>query len=136
MKDRQLPSNYHVSVKALIRDANGKILLVKEDSEDWGIPGGGMDHGETIEEGMRRELREELAAEMASMSSLPVHVAPYYYVDLDRWRLWLLYEVKLTGEPRLGKDTKEIGWFGPADFPGLAFDKTEMEAVRDVLNLI
>src|SRR5689334_7791208 len=79
MKEHQLPSNYRVSLKALIRGPEGKILMVKEGSNDWGIPGGGLDHGESIEEGLRREVREELGTEIAIWSPSPVWVAPYYY---------------------------------------------------------
>jgi 8-oxo-dGTP diphosphatase len=39
---------YRVSVKALIIDTNGKILLVQETDTKWGLLGGGVDHGEDI----------------------------------------------------------------------------------------
>lgn len=48
---------------------DGKLLAVKHKGKDdrpkdfWAIPGGGLDPGEPIEEGVRRELREELGME-------------------------------------------------------------------------
>ena len=40
---------------------NDKVLLVKEIPEEfWGFPGGGVDHGETLEMCLLRELEEEI----------------------------------------------------------------------------
>ena len=40
---------YHVATKSMVVHGN-KVLLVKEIPEMWwGFPGGGIDHGETVE---------------------------------------------------------------------------------------
>ncbi|MFP7285747.1 NUDIX hydrolase [Shouchella clausii] len=47
---------------ALINDENGNILLVKNikgDSFYWGPPGGAVEKGETLEQAVIREVREE-----------------------------------------------------------------------------
>ncbi|MNP50379.1 RNA pyrophosphohydrolase [compost metagenome] len=42
---------------AIIRDHQGKILLQRRsDYGDWGLPGGGMNAGESVEETMIREV--------------------------------------------------------------------------------
>ncbi|RYH58779.1 MAG: NUDIX hydrolase, partial [Alcaligenaceae bacterium] len=51
---------YRVSVKALIRDDAGNVLVVKENQDTWSLPGGGIDHGEVPEVALLRELKEEL----------------------------------------------------------------------------
>ncbi|MDB5181957.1 MAG: hydrolase [Candidatus Saccharibacteria bacterium] len=51
---------YRVSVKALIFD-NQKRLLVFQDSEGkYEMPGGGWEHGESLDECITRELKEEM----------------------------------------------------------------------------
>ncbi|WP_010275730.1 NUDIX domain-containing protein [Paenibacillus senegalensis] len=50
---------------AIIRDDNGRILLQRRsDYGNWGLPGGGMDPGESIEETMIREVKEETGLEV------------------------------------------------------------------------
>ena len=52
---------YRISLKALIYNDAGQILVVKEINRTyWDLPGGGMDFGETIESSLKRELHEEV----------------------------------------------------------------------------
>ncbi|MCE5170797.1 NUDIX domain-containing protein [Paenibacillus profundus] len=49
-----------VTAGAIIRDHRGRILMQKRsDYGNWGLPGGGMEPGEAIEETMIREIYEE-----------------------------------------------------------------------------
>jgi 8-oxo-dGTP pyrophosphatase MutT (NUDIX family) len=60
---------YRVAIRALIVQ-NDKILLVKEADDDWwALPGGGVDHGETIEASLVREVEEELGVPANEVSS-------------------------------------------------------------------
>jgi len=53
-----------------VRDQGGRLLLCKMKLDrgvfpgQWGLPGGGMEPGEKMEEALRRELREELGIEI------------------------------------------------------------------------
>jgi ADP-ribose pyrophosphatase YjhB (NUDIX family) len=51
---------FRISVKALVFNDKNEILLVREGGKEWDIPGGGIDHGESIENTLRRELEEEI----------------------------------------------------------------------------
>ena len=52
--------NIIVTGGAIIKDSYGRVLLQRRsDYGDWGLPGGGMEAGETIEETMIREVKEE-----------------------------------------------------------------------------
>lgn len=54
-----------IGVRAIIYK-DGKILAVRHKSKDgtakdwWAIPGGGLDPGEALEDGLKREIEEEL----------------------------------------------------------------------------
>jgi 8-oxo-dGTP pyrophosphatase MutT (NUDIX family) len=51
---------YRVSLKVVVID-NSRLLLVNEAADWFGLPGGGLDYGESIDETLARELQEELA---------------------------------------------------------------------------
>lgn len=58
---------FHVGVKAVIENEQGKLLLMKEDvrnhslptSEYWDFPGGRMQEGERVLDALAREVEEE-----------------------------------------------------------------------------
>lgn len=70
---------------AIIRDNEGRILLQKRsDYGNWGLPGGGMDAGESIEETMLREVFEETGLEVRQSELYSVYSGPrmkYRYPD-------------------------------------------------------
>lgn len=60
---------YRVAIRVLIVQSN-KVLLVKEASDNWwALPGGGIDHGETIEASLVREVEEGLGVPASEVSS-------------------------------------------------------------------
>lgn len=59
---------YRVAIRVLIVQ-NNKVLLVKEADDDWwALPGGGVDHGETVESSLLREVEEELGVPASGVS--------------------------------------------------------------------
>lgn len=56
-----------INVRGIVADENGHIFAVKHrdrntggESEYWAIPGGGLDIGEALDDGLMREFKEEL----------------------------------------------------------------------------
>ena len=98
-------SFYRVSVKGLCVE-DGKLLLVHDmvDSDvypegKWELPGGGLDFGETPQQTLRREIKEEMGLEATWVAEQPKFVwqarkegargLEWYYV------LLACYEIKL-----------------------------------------
>lgn len=56
--------NHLVSVAALVTNEKGEILLVNSPWRGWEYPGGLIEPGETFQEALHREVREESGVEI------------------------------------------------------------------------
>jgi 8-oxo-dGTP pyrophosphatase MutT (NUDIX family) len=65
---------YRISAKALVLDeARTKFLVVREEDGRWELPGGGIDHGETPQEAIVREVKEEMGLGVGNVSTYPTY---------------------------------------------------------------
>ena len=92
---------YRVTVKGLMVQ-DEKILLVYEEKNDfWELPGGGLDHGETPQIGLQREIQEEMGLETKFIADSPTYVwslhrGPRSDVNKDFWVLLVGYQMELA----------------------------------------
>lgn len=100
-------ANLHkVSVAALVTNAEGKILLVNSPWRGWEYPGGLIESGETFEEALHREVREEAGVEI----EITGFVGICKNVGLD------IVNIDFTaryagGELTTSEESTEVGWF-------------------------
>lgn len=113
---------YRVSLKAVIRDELGRILVVKENQADWSLPGGGWDHGESEHEALARELYEETSF-TGDFTSAIFATKSMWLPHRESWLLWLVYNVMITDFDKrkfsVGADTSQIAWMYPAEFEAI-----------------
>jgi 8-oxo-dGTP diphosphatase len=107
---------YRVSLKCLMRNERGDILVVKESGRDWwDLPGGGMDHGEDIRSTIAREMEEEVSMK-GDFEYKIIDVDEPAHLDMHNfWQLRLIYAVapkNMTFTP--GDDGDEVA-FMPAE---------------------
>ena len=110
---------YRVSIKAIIHNDRGEVLLVKEKGSSWSLPGGGMDHGESLEAGLAREMYEEALIEQPFIATLR-NVDSIYLPEKTAWLMWIVCELTFSEELTfgLGEDTDEIAFIDPATLKG------------------
>lgn len=105
---------YRVSIKAIIRNENDEVLLVREkNNNDWNLPGGGMDHGEDERSALARELFEEVGYK-GDFSYKPVGIQSMTLVTVEAFQLWVVYEVKPDHYSfSVGDQANEISFVDP-----------------------
>ena len=89
MKLKHIPAAYHVTIKGLVRDNAGRLLFVRE-------RGGALEHGEGLNEALRREFREEVQSEIEILPTTPV-IIPTWHNKFDDPVLIIAFEVTLRG---------------------------------------
>lgn len=79
-----------VAVGGFVFDRDGRVLLVQRGSPPgeglWTVPGGRLEPGETLVQGIAREVREEtgLIVEVGVLACVVEHISDgYHYVILD-----------------------------------------------------
>lgn len=86
---------YRISLKAVIFDEHGKLLVTNEAGRGWHLPGGGLEHGETIEQGLRRELAEEIGY-TGNLTYNVIGAEPMWMGDeLNMWQMWIVMSVTI-----------------------------------------
>jgi 8-oxo-dGTP diphosphatase len=89
-----LHARFGIGVTGVVRTADGQVLLLRHrfwpESSQWGFPGGFAKRGETFEETVVREVREE--------TGLTATVGPMIEFRMgDRYRVQAYYAATLPG---------------------------------------
>lgn len=100
------------TVDAIIQKSNS-ILLVKRSKDPYknqfALPGGFVNEGETIEEAIKREVYEETSLEVHPIDILGVYSDPKR--DPRGHIMTVVFIVLIVrGNPSAGDDAKEISW--------------------------
>lgn len=109
---------FRVSLKSVIFNDAGEILVVKEKGRDWwDIPGGGINHGESVKDAITRELREEVLLEGGFTYRSILAEDPRYLPNHNLYQMRLTFLVKpefLNFSP--GDDGDEVMFIDPVKF--------------------
>ena len=54
-----MPPKHIVAVAGLVRDSEGRVLMIRSPRGDWEFPGGQVEEGEDLVAALQREVREE-----------------------------------------------------------------------------
>lgn len=114
-----------------IRDSELKLLLIKRGGAPfkgkWALPGGFVQLNESLEEGARRELREETGLSGVYLEQLYTFGEPgrdprERVITVAYYALIPSEQVSLCA----ATDAEAVGWFGMDELPPLAFDHAEI----------
>jgi 8-oxo-dGTP diphosphatase len=98
-----------VGVAAVVRDAGGRVLLIRTEKFGWELPGGKVEPGEDLIAALVREVREEAGCdvEVGRLTGITSRLTrPLVTV--------LTFEARHTArEPRCGGGSLEVRWFSP-----------------------
>jgi ADP-ribose pyrophosphatase YjhB (NUDIX family) len=89
--------NASAAVAALVTDGNGRLMLVTRGIEpDYGkldLPGGFVDHSESVEDAVKRELFEELGMKVKSIKYVSSAPNEYVFSGFSVFTIDLAFEV-------------------------------------------
>ena len=122
--------------------ADGRALLIKRGHPplegQWSIPGGTLELGETLLEGVKRELAEETGIEVRVLDPIEVFErvfhddagkVRYHFVILD-----YLCEA-LSGEARAGSDVVDVAWAMETELESYSLTPTATRVIRKAFEM-
>jgi len=140
LTQREFPTHPLVGVGAVVVDELGRVLLIRRGSEPmkghWSLPGGLLELGEPLVEGVKREILEEtgLIVEPQAIvevvdriyrsSGAQISQVQFHYVVVDYWcRV-------IGGALEPSSDASEIAWVNQAEWKDTNFYSLESITVQ------
>lgn len=134
-----IPKTPLLAVDAIILHA-GKIVLIRRLNEpfkgQFAIPGGFVDIGETVEQAVIREAKEETSLDIEIIKMIGIYSDPRR--DARGHVVSICYLAYGSGIIKAGSDAKDIKKFRIDEIPDLAFDHNLMikEAKLNILEIL
>ena len=121
-----------VRVPCAVIEHDGKILAGQRSAAlsfplQWEFPGGKLEKGETDEEGLIREIREELDVEIEIVHKLPVTVKD------QGWREIILvpFVCKLRSYVITLTEHEQIVWLNPEELPSIDWTEGDLNIIQN-----
>jgi len=119
-----------IEVVAAVIERDGKLLITRRPEGShlsglWEFPGGKPQPGETFEQALRREIAEELGAELSVGER--IETIEWQYPD-KRVRL-VFFRCDVRGEPR-PLEGQEMAWVTPAELARYEFPPADAALIQ------
>jgi 8-oxo-dGTP pyrophosphatase MutT (NUDIX family) len=111
----------------IVMNKENEILLqLRSDTNDWGIPGGGMELGDSFEETAEKELYEETGLIANRLEILGVASGKEFYYKFPHgdeiYNATVIYKaVDVTGEMKRDEESLELAYFPLDSLPVLNY---------------
>lgn len=136
------PANSLVpSVNVVVTNDSGDILLIRRaDNDNWALPGGAIDLGESLPQAAIRETKEETGIDcqitgLTGIYSDPKHIVLYTSNNEARQEFSIVLTARATaGQPTVSNESSEVKWISPMDVDGYHMDRSMRARIDHYLN--
>ena len=126
-----------IKVPCAIIEREGKVLAAQRSASGslplkWEFPGGKLEEGESDEEALVREIREELCVEIQVGDRLPATERD----DVYRIIMLIPFVCQLATEDIILTEHAEIRWLSPEELPNLDWAEADRGVIADYINYL
>ena len=119
------------SVNVVVANEAGEILMIRRsDNDNWAVPGGAIDLGESMVQAAVRETREETGIEceitgLVGIYSDPKHVILYTSDGEVRQEFSIVLTASaVSGTPTPSNESSEVAWVRREDLDSYSMDRS------------
>jgi 8-oxo-dGTP pyrophosphatase MutT (NUDIX family) len=125
------PNSLVPAVNVVVSNAAGEVLLIqRSDNDNWAVPGGAIDLGESMVQAAVRETGEEtgILCEVTGLVGIytdPRHVMLYTSNGEARQEFSIVLTARAAGgEPTPSEESSEVRWVARNDLDGYPMDRS------------
>jgi len=129
------------SVNVVVVNDAGEILMIRRtDNDNWAVPGGAIDLGESVAQAAVRETREESGIEceitgIVGIYSDPKHVILYTSNGEARQEFSIVLTARpLSGRPTPSSESSEVRWVPVSEVRDYTMDRSMRIRINDYLD--
>ena len=129
------------SVNVVVVNDAGDILMIRRtDNDNWAVPGGAIDLGESVAQAAVRETREESGIEceitgIIGIYSDPKHVILYTSNGEARQEFSIVLTARpLSGQPTPSSESSEVRWVPVSEVRDYTMDRSMRIRINDYLD--
>ena len=119
------------SVNVIVTNGDGDVLLIRRtDNQNWAVPGGAIDLGESMVQAAIRETKEESGIDcsitgLVGIYTDPKHVILYTSNGEARQEFSILLTARATGgAPTPSDESSEVRWVQQGDLGTYSMDRS------------
>ena len=128
------------SVNVVAVNGAGEMLMIRRtDNDNWAVPGGAIDLGESVGQAAVRETREESGIEceitgIVGIYSDPKHVILYTSNGEARQEFSIVLTARpLSGQPTPSSESSEVRWVPASQVREYTMDRSMRIRINDYL---
>jgi ADP-ribose pyrophosphatase YjhB (NUDIX family) len=124
----------------VVNDAGEMLMIRRTDNDNWAVPGGAIDLGESVGQAAVRETREESGIEceitgIVGIYSDPKHVILYTSNGEARQEFSIVLTARpLSGQPTPSSESSEVRWVSAVEVLEYTMDRSMRMRIDDYLD--
>ncbi|GAA2496111.1 NUDIX hydrolase [Streptomyces murinus] len=124
-----VPATFPISVKGVVLDPQGRVLLLKNERAEWELPGGKLEGPESPEQRVETEIREESGWTASAGQLLDV----WMYEPIPGRQVFIVTygctAIDARRPPVVSHEHKEAGLFHRDEVPGLVMPQGYKDSI-------